>query len=276
MYIRDRVSTQSTGSGRSRAMPTPLLRAKSARAPELRQEEDRRAENIANRMSETALRKKLESLFRPLFHMIDTDDDHSITLDEFRKVITTSFPGHKEKEAELMKLWWIDQDKEGMAKPLTAKGWVKQWCRYMRDTGTQHTKELLLATMVAINTNSDNANMTRVLSGCQESMIPMPSPRLSLSDCQDMKELVDTLWKTLDFGVGESGKNDVLDEFEMSFLKVPALHDIMSKLDTNADGCVSYIEWANFWDCLLYTSDAADEEDSVDLGGRRIIKKKKK
>ena len=27
-------------------------------------------------------------------------------------------------------------------------------------------------------------------------------------------------------------------------------------------------------DCLLYTSDAADEEDSVDLGGRRIIKKK--
>ena len=28
--------------------------------------------------------------------------------------------------------------------------------------------------------------------------------------------------------------------------------------------------------CLLYTSDAADEEDSVDLGGRRIIKKKRK
>ena len=31
------------------------------------------------------------------------------------------------------------------------------------------------------------------------------------------------------------------------------------------------------WDegCLLYTSDAADERSSVDLGGRRIIKKKK-
>ena len=26
--------------------------------------------------------------------------------------------------------------------------------------------------------------------------------------------------------------------------------------------------------CLLYTSDAADELDGVDLGGRRIIKKK--
>ena len=30
-----------------------------------------------------------------------------------------------------------------------------------------------------------------------------------------------------------------------------------------------------FCACLLYTSDAADERSSVDLGGRRIIKKKK-
>ena len=30
------------------------------------------------------------------------------------------------------------------------------------------------------------------------------------------------------------------------------------------------------WTCLLYTSDAADERSSVDLGGRRIIKKKDK
>ena len=32
---------------------------------------------------------------------------------------------------------------------------------------------------------------------------------------------------------------------------------------------------ARFQRCLLYTSDAADERSSVDLGGRRIIKKKK-
>ena len=31
-----------------------------------------------------------------------------------------------------------------------------------------------------------------------------------------------------------------------------------------------------FKHCLLYTSDAADERSSVDLGGRRIIKKKNK
>ena len=32
-------------------------------------------------------------------------------------------------------------------------------------------------------------------------------------------------------------------------------------------------EWYSRY-CLLYTSDAADERSSVDLGGRRIIKKK--
>ena len=31
-----------------------------------------------------------------------------------------------------------------------------------------------------------------------------------------------------------------------------------------------------YYTCLLYTSDAADERSSVDLGGRRIIQKKKK
>ena len=38
----------------------------------------------------------------------------------------------------------------------------------------------------------------------------------------------------------------------------------------------SIAAWARYDVCLLYTSDAADEEDSVDLGGCRIIKKKKK
>ena len=33
-----------------------------------------------------------------------------------------------------------------------------------------------------------------------------------------------------------------------------------------------YIACLQAYNCLLYTSDAADEEDSVDLGGRRIIK----
>ena len=36
------------------------------------------------------------------------------------------------------------------------------------------------------------------------------------------------------------------------------------------------IKGGNQTGCLLYTSDAADERSSVDLGGRRIIKKKNK
>eukprot|EP00658_Telonema_sp_P-2_P020985 TRINITY_DN18332_c0_g1_i11.p1 TRINITY_DN18332_c0_g1~~TRINITY_DN18332_c0_g1_i11.p1 ORF type:complete len:743 (-),score=183.36 TRINITY_DN18332_c0_g1_i11:25-2253(-) len=53
------------------------------------------------------------------------------------------------------------------------------------------------------------------------------------------------------------------------------------RYDTNEDGKLDGREMAKrsaaqAKGCLLYTSDAADEEDSVDLGGRRIIKKKKK
>eukprot|EP00658_Telonema_sp_P-2_P039826 TRINITY_DN2845_c0_g1_i1.p1 TRINITY_DN2845_c0_g1~~TRINITY_DN2845_c0_g1_i1.p1 ORF type:complete len:117 (-),score=28.54 TRINITY_DN2845_c0_g1_i1:55-405(-) len=53
-------------------------------------------------------------------------------------------------------------------------------------------------------------------------------------------------------------------------------------LDTTTTTCNHTNMFANIHyphntkNCLLYTSDAADEEDSVDLGGRRIIKKKKK
>ena len=39
-----------------------------------------------------------------------------------------------------------------------------------------------------------------------------------------------------------------------------------------ADSAVALVDLDG---CLLYTSDAADERSSVDLGGRRIIKKKK-
>ena len=41
-------------------------------------------------------------------------------------------------------------------------------------------------------------------------------------------------------------------------------------LSRDADGTASALRCI----CLLYTSDAADERSSVDLGGRRIIKKK--
>ena len=50
----------------------------------------------------------------------------------------------------------------------------------------------------------------------------------------------------------------------------PALHLLIGRVDLGgvAIGAAE--------PCLLYTSDAADERSSVDLGGRRIIKKKNK
>src|SRR5664280_945973 len=51
--------------------------------------------------------------------------------------------------------------------------------------------------------------------------------------------------------------------------KVLAIHKIRRGGRTYGIMCVK-VDYSNT--CLLYTSDAADEEDSVDLGGRRIIK----
>ena len=45
--------------------------------------------------------------------------------------------------------------------------------------------------------------------------------------------------------------------------------EINERID-RIDDCINSVKC-----CLLYTSDAADERSSVDLGGRRIIKKKK-
>src|SRR5450756_2681639 len=60
----------------------------------------------------------------------------------------------------------------------------------------------------------------------------------------------------------------ILFTFSINFL--PRLLNVMNLiLSTSSFSNISYV-------CLLYTSDAADDLLCVDLGGRRIIKKKKK
>mgnify|MGYP003381575365 CR=1 FL=1 len=45
-------------------------------------------------------------------------------------------------------------------------------------------------------------------------------------------------------------------------------------IQETADRLAGVVDGPELYVCLLYTSDAADERSSVDLGGRRIIKKK--
>ena len=51
-----------------------------------------------------------------------------------------------------------------------------------------------------------------------------------------------------------------------------AIYSIEMEINTSTDYAMAYFPADK--GCLLYTSDAADERSSVDLGGRRIIKKK--
>eukprot|EP00656_Telonema_subtile_P001386 TRINITY_DN10622_c0_g5_i1.p1 TRINITY_DN10622_c0_g5~~TRINITY_DN10622_c0_g5_i1.p1 ORF type:complete len:795 (-),score=115.71 TRINITY_DN10622_c0_g5_i1:46-2430(-) len=75
----------------------------------------------------------------------------------------------------------------------------------------------------------------------------------------------------------DGSKNPVVQELlgELLYKQVASQPGVF-RLTGKITGMLLELPDAEIMDCLLYTSDAADEEDSVDLGGRRIIKKKKK
>eukprot|EP00658_Telonema_sp_P-2_P055585 TRINITY_DN4417_c0_g1_i7.p1 TRINITY_DN4417_c0_g1~~TRINITY_DN4417_c0_g1_i7.p1 ORF type:complete len:307 (+),score=46.98 TRINITY_DN4417_c0_g1_i7:180-1100(+) len=71
-------------------------------------------------------------------------------------------------------------------------------------------------------------------------------------------------------GVVKDVIKQISNQFKQGEVDLEMVEELLEKMESDnfiANQCK---------DCLLYTSDAADEEDSVDLGGRRIIKKKKK
>ena len=70
-------------------------------------------------------------------------------------------------------------------------------------------------------------------------------------------------------GLGDVYKRQVFHKcFNAFMILLPSIYNIRIK-------CSSVVWIRHSYCCLLYTSDAADERSSVDLGGRRIIKKKK-
>src|SRR5678809_870200 len=54
----------------------------------------------------------------------------------------------------------------------------------------------------------------------------------------------------------------------------PLVDELRAFIIDNAGADSGHVARTECRNCLLYTSDAADERSSVDLGGRRIIKKK--
>ena len=69
-------------------------------------------------------------------------------------------------------------------------------------------------------------------------------------------------------GLGDVYKRQFLGE------RYVVQHQLEAPTDTFLYRAADTADDAPYGPCLLYTSDAADERSSVDLGGRRIIKKK--
>ena len=74
--------------------------------------------------------------------------------------------------------------------------------------------------------------------------------------------------------VRSRGLGDVYKRQTLSFLP-PEIKRVFIFAGLMRGETVPVLSDAEYCVCLLYTSDAADERSSVDLGGRRIIKKKK-
>src|SRR5678815_2676223 len=83
----------------------------------------------------------------------------------------------------------------------------------------------------------------------------------------------------VDTGLGARNGQTVVREMQ-KVSKTPQLYLATTHFhpehDLGAGGFPANTQMIRSQDCLLYTSDAADERSSVDLGGRRIIKNKKK
>ena len=70
-------------------------------------------------------------------------------------------------------------------------------------------------------------------------------------------------------GLGDVYKRQQADDLRAEAKTVARARDVLAAAIAATDARLAVLT------CLLYTSDAADERSSVDLGGRRIIKKTK-
>ena len=85
-----------------------------------------------------------------------------------------------------------------------------------------------------------------------------------------LKQTVKSIEKNSDIEILAIGIGHDVSRYYKKAIKIADVQELGDVMISQLSGL-----FENNNNCLLYTSDAADEEDSVDLGGRRIIKKKK-
>eukprot|EP00658_Telonema_sp_P-2_P034623 TRINITY_DN25263_c0_g2_i1.p2 TRINITY_DN25263_c0_g2~~TRINITY_DN25263_c0_g2_i1.p2 ORF type:complete len:194 (+),score=64.06 TRINITY_DN25263_c0_g2_i1:201-782(+) len=133
------------------------------------------------------------------------------------------------------------------------------------------------AKLEATKAKSELMSKNALMAGGKQEVAPAPSGIRLRNELEEDAEYEEgerrvpaDVWWSPDKGVHRTGS------LENPKQRAPA----QSQRTAGSDWKDKYLMYPTIFmsvvSCLLYTSDAADEEDSVDLGGRRIIKKKKK
>src|SRR5450756_1733505 len=130
--------------------------------------------------------------------------------------------------------------------------------------------------LLDVQIDMDGAPSSEALAATFESRLPSRLPQ-DLSGVWRYRELVLDL-PADDIVTFPEGRTNLyaLDPTPLGLSALWAKHEGENPTGSFKDrGMTVAVSWARHQGCLLYTSDAADDLLCVDLGGRRIIKKKK-
>src|SRR5678815_647134 len=253
----------------SAAWAEPLIASKQLTYWELSEPQDE--ENIKSRMQQLVKNEKpsrqplgLTRFAEYMYKLPDTEEgkaagtwviDSATLLNEHVKTHISYVAGHSKFVFDnwaALKSWWMST------------------VSFLRDQAKENGKDLIFTVHERVGEKAGDKT-----SGVSYEMDAKGNRQRVLHGRQDLR-----IWASIDGAFGELfGSN--ADEYYHLFVKMNGdkaqwrcrIHpDGVRGLRTSFMHTESEFD-PDFRNCLLYTSDAADERSSVDLGGRRIIKK---
>lgn len=219
-------------------------RGKAANAAALK-----RAKSVNRNLETSDKLQHLETFYRPLFNLFDSDGNKIVELGEFAENARLAFKNPIDAADTILNFWPDGEDGQ-KAVSMNADGWVKSWSKYCKNHGVEKCQEFIFKMLVSANEAMDKkSNDAKLDDKITELNTKTTKPDRELSlEVSKLNPLVLELWNSLNF-LGES--DDLLDQGEILFLQGDNFRSIFEDLDTNGDGCIDKEEWMEFWETRL-------------------------